>query len=415
MDKYTISVTPNAALPASHWTNKYFSDAADQMFGFGCKGENKTEKIIIYIAGDQIGWPEIHFVDSTVFPDGGNMLVGDWADYVYGLGIDTTNAFMHNKVQLFVPNISGHYETIVGSGALADKAILRLSKSDGSSTYDVAHISAQIPYAAHYFEILGPVSTLPDGAVDKFSAFADEECPTAHTMRFSLDKQIEIYNRFDRSGSAEWEAATGMMLPMGLTMQVSASSLTNLQSSVDFYSELLNFPVTITGSADSCQVIDVGISAGYMYETFANDDMMDGLGEEVPALRYVVNNVAPATTFSVADWEADIKLTHDTYLADDGSGWDRYLDTHVGLFEVKDTQETCIQAVDAISAFCVSKGFKSGPRHDVKWYAGIAGLVSVEVNIGCDSMDGVYGDMCGCIPENNNVVYANEFNMTCNS
>ena len=51
--------------------------------------------------------------------------IGEWSDYVASMGVSEYNTFMYNKVQLYVPDLSAHYASVVGDKI---NSVLRLSK-----------------------------------------------------------------------------------------------------------------------------------------------------------------------------------------------------------------------------------------------------------------------------------------------
>ena len=132
-------------------------------------------------------------------------------------------------------------------------------------------------------------------------------------------------------------------------------------------------------------------------------------------MRYVMNPVAPKIS-SVSAWEADIALVHSTYLETSGTSWDRYLDSHIGLFndEYRNDVANCVPEVDAIESKMDALGVLKGNRDSegsVHIYAGVKGLMSLEFNVGCSSVN--YTDICGCIPENSYDLYLEQTGEAC--
>jgi len=180
LDKYTVSTTAGAHDEVKDFMNSYIT-ASPGFAYFGCSQTNDTIKLISYVGGN---CDEIHFVDSDTFPDITERPVGYWANYIADLSTDSFHAFMHNKVQLFVPDLSGHYDKIVTEGGF--DVMLRLSSSAGSSTTDIAHISLQIKHTGTFIELVGPSDTLSDSALSSFSSWTDDECASAHELPKSL-------------------------------------------------------------------------------------------------------------------------------------------------------------------------------------------------------------------------------------
>lgn len=410
IDKYTASIAIGSAYEVKNFMNTYITDTPEFQF-FGCPNENITTKVVSFVGGGALNsevCTELHWIDSKVYPDGGALTVGDWADYIFDIGVDTFNVYMHNKIQLFVPDLSSHYATMIASGDLMGQALLRLSNSTGGDGNDVAHILVQLPHCGTFYEVVGPSSSLDASVLSGFSEWATDECPSTHVLPKALQTHISIYEALTFTDSnIAWTDSTGLPVPMVITISIPASSTDYIQDTMDIYSDLLLFDVSYSGDASTCEMYTVDVSITGL------DDYSE---ENTPAVRYVVNHLASqGSTYSLSDWETDIATTHNEYLTSDGSGWDRYLDSHIGLFNYKNDDRTaeCTIEVDTVIAGMSTYGVLSGPREEgasLHWYAGVKGLSSLELNMGCAAN---YSNVCGCIPANNYLEYFDETGEEC--
>jgi len=348
---------------------------------------------------------EIHFVDSDVFYDSTERPVGYWANYIADLSTDSFHAFMHNKVQLFVPDLSGHYDKIVTEGGF--DVMLRLSSSAGSSTTDIAHISLQIKHTGTFIDLVGPSDTLSESALSSFSSWTDDECASAHELPKTLNTYQAAYNSSKFAEFSDtWTDSTGLYTPIIVSIYVASGSTEFISDTISIYTDLLDVTVETQNTSTGCVVYTVDLSS-------TTDDYAS---EMTPTFRYVVNPVAPEIS-SVAAWEADIALVHSTYLETSGTSWDRYLDSHIGLFTTSPHDDgTCVPEVDAVESKMDALGVLKGNRDSdgsVHVYAGVKGLMSLEFNIGCGSVN--YTDVCGCIAENNYDLYLESTGLECYS
>ena len=127
-------------------------------------------------------------IDSSVYPDI-DRSVKVWSDYMESLGAVTHNVFMHNKIQLYVPDISPHYSAINGNV----NALYRLS-STSEGTNDMAHILFQLLNTTAFYEIVGPSATLSSDQLSSFTAWQSTECPHSHSMEYTISHLDTLYN-----------------------------------------------------------------------------------------------------------------------------------------------------------------------------------------------------------------------------
>jgi hypothetical protein len=408
LDKYTVSVGVGTMSDVNDFIGKYITVPANDFFYFGCT-ENTTKQVS-YVGGYP---PELHFIDSNVYPQSG-VLIEDIYEQIYGLGVDEFNVFMHNKIQLFVPELSSHYDAIVRYGKL--NVLLRLSTSSGADDYDIAHILVQVPHTGNFYEIVGPASSLSGKKLEKFSPWTDDECPDAHVLEKSLETYMNLY--YDKAKfnilSSNWTALTGMKVPMIITISVPASSYTYIENTLNLYSELIGIP-EVKNSTSTCRVYNF-----YAGDDGSTDDAFDDDYERslTTAVRYVINDAAYQGSYTLSDWEQDIALTHRTYLDEDGSKWDRYLDSHIGLFNYDGYTDDveCSQLLTDFMSTLNKYEFLDGNRETegaAHLYSGVDGLMSIQFSLGCANTD--WSDVCGCISENNYNLYEEETGRACYS
>lgn len=140
--KHTVAIASGKYSEVQKFVNTYITDAqSKEIMNLGC--DTAFRVVATLSAAVAEGFGEIHWVDSAMFPQSG-LTLGEWATYIDGLGTEKFNAFMHNKVQLFVPNLSPHFNALLKDGI---NVILRLSTS--SDDEKVAHIGIPVPYTSH--------------------------------------------------------------------------------------------------------------------------------------------------------------------------------------------------------------------------------------------------------------------------
>eukprot|EP01035_Chromulina_nebulosa_P017925 gene17925-23547_t len=339
---------------------------------------------------------EIHFVDSKVFEEDGNDLT-EWSNSIKGLGIEKSNDFMHNKLQLYVPNMQPHFDKIFADNI---DATYRLSTSPDSDVIDTAHISVYLWDAQTVYELVGPIATLDDDSLLNFIEWKDDECPDSHTLPYSLSYiQSSYYNDFSITVDAmtRWESKTGMSLPMAIQTTSPVSSFSSIQRTLDFMETVTGTDfVYSTSSNGACQTA-----------TFTISTIMTS-----PVLKYVVNNANEESSPTIADWEAEVLSSHSDLLDDDHTGWDRYLDSHFGFSMTSGSY--CDSEIDFVSETLNDIGFKyalrvtpggDGPAH---YYIGSDGIRSLELNARDCFIEDVT-DLCGCESNNNAYVYTGTY------
>jgi len=403
--KHTTSVTTGTYTAVNDFVATYITYVSD-IVDLGCSDSMKVVGSIAVPSEDtgMYGFEEIHWVDSSVFPQSG-LSIGEWSDYVASMGVSEYNTFMYNKVQLYVPDLSAHYASVVGDKI---NSVLRLSKSAGSSSYDTAHIGIPVFQAANMYEIVGPSSSLTSDQLEAFGSWSDSECPEAHNLVYSLDELSTLYGTISFSdGQKNWTTTTGKYVPMGVGIIIPASS-------IEYISDTVSIITDVTGGTSTTQT-GLGAKGGCSITTI---NIGDGTHFE-PAVRYVANSeVAQGTTFTISDWEQAVALTHQTYLnkSAEFDQWDRYLDTHVGILSNYggDSNDDTLQCEanentveTALQESSQQPTYSMRDSEGLHYYVGTTGVKCWEFNaFGCSSTE---SDICGCIASNNNNEYMDEY------
>jgi hypothetical protein len=403
VNRYTASVGAGYGQEVADFMNTYITDS-NHFQAVGCG--DLTKRSLSYVAGNPT---ELHFVDSSIFPQEGKSVEDVWK-HISGLGVDEFHAFMYNKVQLFVSDLSAHYDKIVMSGDEdLPPAVLRLSRSDGSEEYDVAHINMQAPYTGNFYELVGPSSSLPAEELEKFQPYAEEECEAASTLLKPLPTLQAMYDEWDMSAFDTWMSSSGLPVPMIVGVVVPVSSTNFAAGTLSMYADM-GIDIS-TLETDTCTVKTVKMGEGETDDTAAF----------TTPIKYVVNTkVHQGGEYTLQDWEADIALSHTELLSDDYSTWDRYLDSHIGIYNYNNGESTdfdsCGQYIKSLNDGSAAYGFKGSNREDsdsTHLYVGVNAIMSTQITYSCSGTG--YSDYCGCTAENNDGIYFLETGDQCSA
>ena len=414
INKYTVSAAVGSIDYVHGFMTSYITSTQSTYDSLGCYDLRK--KLIGYLTSDD---NILHVIDSSVYPDI-DRSVKVWSDYMESLGAVTHNVFMHNKIQLYVPDISPHYNAINGNV----NALYRLS-STSEGTNDMAHILFQLLNTTAFYEIVGPSATLSSDQLSSFTAWQSTECPHSHAMEYTISHLDTLYNSYDQISSTEaWTAKSSMYVPMPVFIQIPAIDNDNW-----------NATKTLMQYAGGRIPVEVreGNCVTYSYYLADSDPYDDDNTKSIATIRYVINPDAPSGELTLSDWENDVVLTHETFLAEDGTTWDRYLDQHVGLrsqavsadsSKLGDVSGTtyvtdadCTTWLDNTEIVMRNNGILSGSRsHEtIRYYIGNPSVLSLQFTVSCDGdiFRPDFSDLCGCIPENDDVLYESEFGAVC--
>jgi hypothetical protein len=331
----------------------------------------------------ELGGFEFHFVDSDIFHDN-EKTVGDWADYVTKLGVDSPSPFFYNKVQMYVPNLAYHYNVSMGKARM-----LRKSMSWGSSTYDTAHIQLPIPYTSIIADITGPLdpllATLSDSEGDEFKVFDANECSELQRLPYNLDEMDVLYTAqaADTEVNGDWGIG-GRYLPLGVHIVDATNSLPKAQSTMELVRDVTGYGFEI-GTSGICKYI-------------ISD--LDGL-----KVSYWQNDALSADNEILEEWEESIMDLHNEELdMNKPYAWDRYLDTHIGIYAHGDTDAECDSYIssttEVVERYRETSDLRYAMRDSggVHFYTAPYGLRTWEFNaFGCSSN---FTQICGCMPSN---------------
>jgi hypothetical protein len=230
------------------------------------------------------------------------------------------NVYMHNKVMLYVQNISGHKSALESDGVNHLKRLSYLN--DGT---EIAHLS--VPVGGRIYEIVGPSSYIDTTGFVAWSAELNE-CPEAHRLTFydtisdyAADYSYQVANV--QQTTATWN---GMQTPM----IVQISSVSDAPKDQNDLRNLREF----TGSSDVTATYD-GQGADGTDKCEVMDITWDSSLDYMVPTRYVMNEAASHGSRNVKEYLSYIDECHQDYSADYevmwGDNWDRWMDQHVGI------------------------------------------------------------------------------------
>jgi hypothetical protein len=334
---------------------------------------------------------ELHWIDTSVFQVSGKS-VESVAAYVTSLGTSTFNEYMHNKVQMYVPDLQPLYATLTKDAV--GNVQYRLSSSPGSPDEDVAHISIFLADAATVYEIVGPKSSLSGDALLSFTSWSDSECPIAHALPESLSEYASWYSASTQyEAMDEWEESTGLLVPMKIRITVPTQSTDYVADTLSLVNAVTGATISYATSADgNCHIASI----------YQPDDKS--------TVVYVANSgTGVELDYTIADWEADALSSHKDLLSD--NGWDRYQDHHMGVYIYMNSVSDCDTNFARVSEligengnFSYSIRVTDSLNTETHFYVATAGLRTWEFNLyGCVYTS--YPDVCGCVESNRNDEY----------
>lgn len=421
--KIALSVREGEAHRIRDFVNNTFAHM-DPNYDLGCDGIKVNGYLMSY-------GPQVHWVESSILSNDPQP-IKLWQDYFESLNGDlgTWNAFMHNKVSMFTSNLTAPYLRLV---ELHTPLMLRRSTGytgKSSPSGELAHVLFQV--AGRMYEITGPVTAEFASWSDAWDEWSDFECPSSHRLDSNLDEYVATYDGYVADANemmTKWYDMRGYYPPMLAGVSIATAetadesldgdALTDdLQSiaAVHSYSELDSDTCSITRVAT---VSAKGFRSPVRYVT------------NVLANNAIVTSTDPSTGetsgLTVADYNSYIFKTHAEIAGayDDWSGWDHWMDQHIGLKYVG--PDAC--AVSAqLNANLTSRGIAVGQRTTadygqesaIHWYTGYAGSMTWEYWVsGCASTS-TYStdseaDVCACNAANNDKLFYEETGTNCTS
>ena len=363
---------------------------------------------------------DLHWVDAKEMERKGEGTTF-WYDYFKSLNGDHMNefnAFMHNKIMMYVPSIAAHSEKLHRDGQ--DHLVMRRLSVD-TEGQTVAHLSLNVE--GRMYELVGPtddIDTSSENGGWKSWSDAAGECAAVQvvpeTLRIMKDKYVEIKSYHNDHAADDEVASFDLPVPMVVHHQIATDDF----SKQNDLAHLVKFTGAHVGDAvqhsDTCSSITV--SWDYTNE-----------GSEVfklPSVTYVINTGAAVGAYSVTDFlnylwtDEHVKFAGD-YKMHWGDNWDHWLDTHIGMqvtnyssLTVGGTDGSAWGYHDLIYETLHSNSWPVGYRHglqsgesgnDYHFYTGYRNTFAWEWLINEGEYKGHVYDLCACIPENNAKIY----------
>ncbi|KAJ8598596.1 hypothetical protein CTAYLR_001690 [Chrysophaeum taylorii] len=359
---------------------------------------------------------QLHWVASTILAND-PIPVDTWEQFFTDLNGDMSefNIFMHNKVTMFVLNITLMSDKLKEMGT---PTLRRQSTgyTSGGSDCALGHVIFQL--AGRAYEFVGALATTDDEEEEGeeedlrwWPPWDASECPDAHGFE---EKDLDVWvGQYLAAGAScdpnctAWAEERGFHPPMfaGGSVGITKDSLGATQgSSVDVLFKDLEYLAALditTSSSEGCTVFTIPtlVAGGY----------------EAP-VKYVVNENLPGQ----ADVEKYNSYIHGVHVNATGSdetwaSWDHWLDQHFGLEYVGNNSDAIAYALDQylpgrpVGQRTAYPNWPMDDAHsDLHWYVGYDGPVAWEwwvmaptSNYSTDQM----AILCSCVPENNLNIY----------
>jgi hypothetical protein len=392
--KFTSSITTGTYETVANFTSSYLAPLSE-ITNLGC---GDTIKIVLKLQypGGRSEFGETHFVDSSRFSQVGKT-VDEWSEIIEDMGYEIPNVFMHNKLQMYAPDLSVLYNKLQTDSV---KAMYHLSKQPGSTEYDVAHITIPVPEAGTFYEIVSSAKNLTASQLENFSPWSDTECSSVHSISHTLDKYETLYYSKELGSlQSKWLKSTGIYPPMGIAIQIPAADLDSLQDTINAAVDITAADLQTTAISSTCTVVSLNLEY---------DDSFNAV------VKYVQNTAAAdGAVFTLSHLEGEIAASHDYFVAQaDGGGyssWDRYLDHHLGVSSNTNSTDPdyCSNTLSYFEAVLANYNIPFAPRYSdgTHFYSASQGLRSWEFNaFQCEGEDYTF-DICGCLVSNNEKEY----------
>ncbi len=238
-----------------------------------------------------------------------------WENYFKALNGDMAkwNAYMHNGLQLYVPNVGA-----IGS-AMAAQGIAFMTRTSGDND-DFKHIIYEV--SGRIIELIGENDFTT--AAQPFDA---SECPYAHELS-GLTKR-DMHLAWNASGAGV--RSNGLQLPMLFRTTVTAAEPDSAAQAI--YEELGSETDSFLKDnyvSDECDVYTVGFAQAKFVE-----------------MMYVNNKLAPTGDVGVRDYEDYVQDSHNRFVgtasvSTNQNKWDHWMDQHIGFYAtyLSDTNKT---------------------------------------------------------------------------
>lgn len=419
--KVTASIRPGTDLLVESFVNRYLLPDAFGMESVGCNSTHLggDYKVNFTAPGSSSVNNQVHWVNGPVLA--GADVAAEWVKKILlatvgttksreGMGLVydavnvTSNAFMHNKLQFYVPTIDLFAKKLEENGVvhLKRKSTVASSATD-TTAVEMGHLT--IPVEAKTFEIVGPLASLSDtDRLDEYVEWSSYECPSCHHLAEDFETLQDRYDNSDNTTTwidSDTGKVDGRPQPMLVSVHVAVSTAQTLDMMRTDFVHLRDYTNAKweQSSGNDCSV------SSLTWET------MPGV-----VIKYVQNNHEDLPSRKALQeyertWADEYEKTYGgqsvTHDLPSSANWHHFLDTHIGIIS---DSTTC----DSIFAG-ISKGLRSSrtgyssrdESGEIHLYVGYPGTTAWEYNLGsgCDTDELNFGDICGCVAENSVNVY----------
>lgn len=422
--KHALSVKNGTAKGIRDFVNATITHL-DPNFDLGCDGVKVNAYLMPY-------GPQLHWVDASLLSND-EQPVELWQDQFELLNgnMSTWNAFMHNKVQMFVSDMASMLQNLQKSNYSVPIMYRRSTNYTGhaSAKGELAHVL--FPIAGRIYELTAPVTQSISTIAATWDEWSEDECPASHRLDTDLDQYVTTYEQYVQEAEMlmpmmkSWANERGYYPPMltAISVATEAGDDTGIDSRlVDDLTNLASIGARVEHSSDTCHVVRLSTVTSHGYKAPVR------YVTNVPANRALETAAeapeAAATTMrmTVAGYNSYIQETH---LKVAGSyehwgGWDHWMDQHIGLKYVGEEPCTQVDHLNGnLSLTDVAVGQRTtadyGSMKAVHWYTGYAGSLTWEYwVIGCDYGTLNHGsDVCACIASNNDRMFMLENGYNC--
>lgn len=424
--KITASIRPGTDLLLMDFVNRYLLPDAFGMESVGCNSTHLggDYKVNFTATGSSSTNNQIHWVNGPIL--NGADVAAEWVEKILmatvgttksraGMGLVydsdaiTSNAFMHNKVQFYVPSLDLFAKKLDEAGVvhLRRKSTVPQSASD-ATRIEMGHLS--IPIEAKTYEIVGPLKSLSDvdssGLYEEWSMY---ECPSCHHLAEDFETiQSRYYGTKDTTTWVDSDTGKvdGRPQPMLVSVHVAVSTAQKLDMMRTDFVHLRDYTHAkwelSTSKDGACNVASLSW------------DSMPGI-----VIKYVQNNhddlpYRMELQEYEKTWEDEYEKAFfkksKSHELPSSANWHHFLDTHIGITGTQgDDGGYCDDVFASLSEGLRDSGTGFATRDEsdeMHLYVGYKATTAWEYNLatGCSS-DVSFGDICGCVAENSVNVY----------
>ena len=417
--KHAISVRNGTAAEIRDFVNATISHL-DPNYDLGCDGVKVNAYLLPY-------GPQLHWVDASALSNDPHP-IEEWQPRFEALNgnLSQWNAFMHNKVTMFLPDLMAPLRQLRNTSA---PLMFRRGTGYSGHVSEVGELGHVLfPIAGRIYEMVGPITSTMVSETRDWPEWTSSECPASHRLDDDLDQYVSKYQQYVVetkllfSQMEDWATERGYYPPMlaGISVAAAAGDSTGYAGTlVDDLAEYASIGSRVEYSSDKCSVTRIstitshGFKAPVRYVTnvVANrilESAADAAGTQprmtVLAYNDYIQSAHSAITGSYAEW----------------AGWDHWLDAHIGLKYVGSEPCAHTDALNGnLSLSSLSVGQRTtadyGSAKATHWYTGYPGSLAWEYWVlGC-----TYGsvndnaDVCACVASNNDKTFLLEHGYNC--